>query len=227
MVPKLVLLFSFSLLLNLNTALAAEEDIVDTGYAKYLGNRTFSNAVAYLGIPYAEPPVGDRRFRAPAPLDTARIAEESSGEVVDATKYPEFCIQGPISADNLGGAGSEDCLKMNIYAPSGAKKGDQLPVLVYFPRDKYQIIKKRSKSVIALHLKPLLRGEPPSPRFDVRIDLINIYIVAADPRGGIPQFCDYILSAKDCQSPKRIIRAGGGPARFGFGARRSVNKAAR
>ncbi|KAJ8072039.1 hypothetical protein PM082_015597 [Marasmius tenuissimus] len=131
MVPRPVArLLSLSLLIS--TALAAGEDIVDTGYARYLGNKTFSNAVAYLGIPYAEPPIGDRRFRAPAPLDTARIAEESSGEVVDATEYPEFCIQGPISVDNLGGAGSEDCLKMNIYAPSGTKKGDKLPVLVYF-----------------------------------------------------------------------------------------------
>ncbi|KAG7089993.1 hypothetical protein E1B28_011615 [Marasmius oreades] len=106
-------------------------DIVDTGYAEYLGNRTFPNAVAYLGIPYAEPPLGERRFRAPLPLNTTRIAEESKGQVVDATKYPDACIQGPIGGTDQGGAGSEDCLKVNIYAPAGAKKGQKLPVLVY------------------------------------------------------------------------------------------------
>ena len=74
------------------------QDIIDTGYAKYQGNRTFPNTVAYLGIPYAEPPLGDRRFRAPVPLDTARIARSSKSTVVDATKYPDFCIQG-----NTGG----------------------------------------------------------------------------------------------------------------------------
>ncbi|KAK1221369.1 hypothetical protein PQX77_015820 [Marasmius sp. AFHP31] len=110
---------------------AAESDIVDTGYAKYLGNRTFSDAVAYLGIPYAEPPLGERRFRAPLPLNTTRITEQSGGEVVDATEYPDFCIQGPLGPSSPGGAGSEDCLKVNIYAPAGAKKGDNLPVLFY------------------------------------------------------------------------------------------------
>ena len=71
-----------------------DQDIIDTGYVKYQGNRTFPSTVAYLGIPYAEPPLGDRRFRAPAPLDTGRIARPSKSTVVDATKYPDFCIQG-------------------------------------------------------------------------------------------------------------------------------------
>ncbi|KAJ3982162.1 alpha/beta-hydrolase [Lentinula detonsa] len=107
-------------------------DIVDTGYAQYHGNRSFENTVAYLGIPYAEPPVGDRRFRAPLPLNTSRIKTETFGQVVDATQYPEFCVQGSTGAGDAGGAGTEDCLKLNIYAPFGAKRGDNLPVLVYF-----------------------------------------------------------------------------------------------
>jgi len=69
-------------------------DIVDTGYAKYRGNRTYPNTVAYLGVPYAEPPLGERRFRAPVPLDTARVASDVKDRVVDARKYPNFCIQG-------------------------------------------------------------------------------------------------------------------------------------
>jgi hypothetical protein len=73
---------------------ASSRDIVDTGYAKYLGNRTSPNTVAYLGIPYAEPPLGSRRFRAPLPLNTARVRAETKGQVVDAMEYPEFCIQG-------------------------------------------------------------------------------------------------------------------------------------
>ncbi|KAF9460347.1 Alpha/Beta hydrolase protein [Collybia nuda] len=109
------------------------DDVIDTGYVKYQGNRTFSNAVAYLGIPYAEPPTGQRRFRAPLPLNTTRITltQAMNGNVVDATKYPDFCIQGPIGTEQ-GGAGSEDCLKVNIYTPVGAHEGSDFPVLVYF-----------------------------------------------------------------------------------------------
>ena len=75
-------------------ASSAQRDIVDTGYAKYRGNRSYTDTVAYLGIPYAEPPIGDLRFRAPLPLNKTRVTLETGGRVVDSTKYPNFCIQG-------------------------------------------------------------------------------------------------------------------------------------
>jgi len=113
------------------TSLSAPNTVVDLGYAKYRGNLTFPNAVAYLGLPFAEPPIGDRRWRSPLPLDTARIQAESHGTVIDATSYPNFCVQGTTGGGDAGGAGSEDCLKVNVYAPASAKPGDKLPVLVY------------------------------------------------------------------------------------------------
>ncbi|KAF5378976.1 hypothetical protein D9757_009120 [Collybiopsis confluens] len=111
---------------------AGTGNIVDTGYAQYQGNRSFENTVAYLGIPYAEPPLGERRFRAPLPLNVTRVRQEAGGKVVDASQYPDFCVQGSTGGGDAGGAGSEDCLKLNVYAPFGAKSGDNLPVLVYF-----------------------------------------------------------------------------------------------
>ncbi|PBL04287.1 alpha/beta-hydrolase [Armillaria gallica] len=102
--------------------------VVDTGYAKYFGNLSYPDTVAYLGIPYAEPPLGDRRFRAPLPLDTGRITTAARGQVINATFYPEPCIQGTTGGGDAGGAGSEDCLKVNIYSPTS---GRNLPVLVY------------------------------------------------------------------------------------------------
>ncbi|KAJ7744620.1 alpha/beta-hydrolase [Mycena metata] len=124
---------AFLLLQNILPALSSSspDNVVDTGYATYRGNQSFPNTVAYLGIPYAEPPLGDLRFRAPLPLNTTRISKAAGGQVIDASEYPNFCIQGSIGQGDAGGAGSEDCLKVNIYAPSGAKKGSNLPVLVY------------------------------------------------------------------------------------------------
>lgn len=72
---------------------AAAGQVVDLGYAKYRGNISFPSTVAFLGLPYAEPPLGERRWRAPLPLDTARISRQSKGRTIDASKNPSFCIQ--------------------------------------------------------------------------------------------------------------------------------------
>ncbi|KAI0058368.1 alpha/beta-hydrolase [Artomyces pyxidatus] len=130
---RLSYLFTTVFLYTGHAALASPPNIVDLGYASYLGNQSFPNTVAYLGIPYAEPPLGGLRFRAPLPLNTTRVTVSTGNNVVDATQYPDFCIQGSVSGKPIlhRGAGSEDCLKVNIYAPAGAIPGDNLPVLVY------------------------------------------------------------------------------------------------
>ncbi|QRV84840.1 carbohydrate esterase family 10 protein [Ceratobasidium sp. AG-Ba] len=86
--------------------------VVDLGYASYRGllNDTVPNTISWLGVPYARPP---RRFRAPQPLD--ETAKEH--EVEDKQKYPEPCVQSwspGMGFDDRGGAGTEDCLVVNI-----------------------------------------------------------------------------------------------------------------
>ncbi|KAG1717275.1 Alpha/Beta hydrolase protein [Suillus paluster] len=106
---------------------------VDLGYVTYQGklDEEYPNTVVYFGIRYAEPPVGYRRFRATVPLDTARVTEQANGEVIDATEPPNFCIQGSLNPLQPGGAGSEDCLHVNIYTPLDAKERGNLPVMVF------------------------------------------------------------------------------------------------
>ena len=79
---------------------ASTSNVVDLGYASYRGNLSFPNTVAYLGIPYAEPPLGDRRFRSPIALNTTRVGVENGGKVVDATAYPDFCVQGSTGGES-------------------------------------------------------------------------------------------------------------------------------
>ena len=66
----------------------------------------------YFGIPYAESPVGDLRFRKPVPKATL-------GSTFDATKYGKVCLQMmlfPFPEDKNISVG-EDCLTLNIYVP--------------------------------------------------------------------------------------------------------------
>lgn len=73
-----------------------KREVVETGYVDYRGVETYGDVTSYLGIPYAEPPLGNLRFRAPEPLDTARVLKETGGNVVDAPQYPDFCVHGPL-----------------------------------------------------------------------------------------------------------------------------------
>ncbi|XP_049779940.1 cholinesterase-like [Schistocerca cancellata] len=76
-----------------------------------------SSYTAFLGIPYAEPPLGVLRFQAPQP------AGGWEG-VRDATQYGSDCVQED-------GSGSEDCLYLNVYVPGVPQEGADLPVMLW------------------------------------------------------------------------------------------------
>ncbi|WP_370965547.1 carboxylesterase/lipase family protein [Amycolatopsis sp. cg9] len=73
----------------------------------------------FLGVPYAEPPVGELRFRAPRPVPPW------SGER-DATKWAARAPQPELTG--RGFTGDEDCLHLNVYAPAAP---GSYPVLVW------------------------------------------------------------------------------------------------
>ena len=80
---------------------------------------------AFLGIPYAAPPVGELRWRAPAPP----MAWQG---VRDATKFGARCMQGRIFDDMVfrDAGPSEDCLMLNVWTPANVAK-KKLPVMVW------------------------------------------------------------------------------------------------
>ncbi|KAJ7825505.1 Alpha/Beta hydrolase protein [Mycena olivaceomarginata] len=103
--------------------------VVDLGYAAYAGNTTSptgasSGPVAFYGnIRYAQPPLGELGFRAPAMLDEDTVTLQ----VLDTRDWGPPCIQGPA----VVGIGTEDCLTLNVWKPTNTSAGDGLPVAVY------------------------------------------------------------------------------------------------
>ncbi len=79
----------------------------------------------FKGIPYAKPPLGELRWRAPQPL-------EHWPGTYKATEFGHDCMQAPILSDDapLRTSLSEDCLFLNIWKPKG-EQTTPLPVLVW------------------------------------------------------------------------------------------------
>src|SRR5262249_34728265 len=80
----------------------------------------------YKGIPFAAPPVGDLRWRAPQFV-------KPWGGVRNADQFAPACAQVPIASEALGippVPTSEDCLYLNIWTPA-ASTSEHLPVMVW------------------------------------------------------------------------------------------------
>lgn len=98
--------------------------LADTPDGRLLGTRN-EDINSFLGVPYALPPTGERRWRPPVPM-----APWSGVRV--ATTFGPACWQpaprpGSIYAETYDEM-SEDCLALNIWAPATAKDA---PVIVW------------------------------------------------------------------------------------------------
>jgi para-nitrobenzyl esterase len=103
--------------------LAAQTVAIDTGQVE--GKTLESGVRAWLGIPFAAPPVRELRWRAPQP------APKWSG-VFQADRFAPMCMQagrGRTMNHYFGTeATSEDCLYLNVWSPPA---GEKLPVVVW------------------------------------------------------------------------------------------------
>lgn len=103
----------------------------------------FNNVDTFRGLPFAQPPVGDLRFRPPQPF----AGNFSTPQ--DATLITPDCIwQSPLKLPTIPGPAvdgfnevfkffannnsqAEDCLHLNVYKPATATPDSKLPVMVW------------------------------------------------------------------------------------------------
>ncbi|MEC3948360.1 carboxylesterase/lipase family protein, partial [Sphingobium sp. HWE2-09] len=103
-------------------------DLVRTQGGLVAGKTLASGVRAWLGVPFAAPPVRDMRWRDPQP----RARWDG---VWNADRFAPECIQ-PLRARNINHyfgeeATSEDCLYLNIWAPPGPAPKDGYPVVAW------------------------------------------------------------------------------------------------
>ncbi len=106
---------------------AADPLTVKTEQGKVHGKTINGDKVrAWMGIPYAAPPIGDLRWKAPQP------AAKWKGDR-DATNYGAHCAQNIVFQDMIfqDNGGSEDCLSLNVFAPATADSKAKLPVMFW------------------------------------------------------------------------------------------------
>jgi para-nitrobenzyl esterase len=80
----------------------------------------------FRGIPFAQPPTGDLRWKEPQPVN-------NWNGVRPAAQFGPRCMQAPVFGDMgfRSNGLSEDCLYLNVWTPAKSGK-ERLPVLVYF-----------------------------------------------------------------------------------------------
>ncbi len=125
----------FFLTLIFNSYVQAENIIINSEKTEFQGiiakEKNNNKVYSFLGIPFAEPPINDLRWR--APRDLIQVPTE-----INATELPNRCMQVSNFYDSIDGIesgsimGSEDCLYLNIYVSESALKSNkELPVMFW------------------------------------------------------------------------------------------------
>ncbi|KAE8143623.1 Alpha/Beta hydrolase protein [Aspergillus pseudotamarii] len=117
-----------------STALASDL-LIDTTSGPVEGFYNSSSVRAFLGIPYAEPATGLRRFKPPVPISR-------SNQTIQVNSFPATCPGQytfsnesiwsvlpymPWNTDSM----SEDCLAINVWAPKAKKENGKFAVMMY------------------------------------------------------------------------------------------------
>ena len=128
---------------------------VNLGYSVYEGTAQSNGQNQFLGVRFAAAPLGDFRFRKPQP-------PVATYGVQRADAFGPICY----AVGSSPGNGSEDCLFLNIWAPSDATPNSKLPVFFWIQGGGYNINANANVSFLPC-LKELLYQLYPGGLFSI------------------------------------------------------------
>lgn len=165
-------------------------------------NRSTLQLDRFLGIPYAQPPVGGLRFRKALPLTTKWRSPYL------ATSWPNNCVQKVFFAELYqNGNFTEDCLYLNVWSP-GVKAATLRPVLVWIHGGSFHVGGSSwdmyNGEVLAAKTNAVL------VTFNYRVSTLGFLYADDDPEiGGNQGMWDQVLALKWIQ--ENIRHFGGDP----------------
>jgi carboxylesterase type B len=117
------------------------EQLVDVPAQGELNGTVLNHSRRFLNIPYAQPPIGALRWRAPA------VPAPAWNGTRDATAFGPKCLQS-------SPGGSEDCLTLNVFAPRAAVANASTPA------------SKRIPVMVWIHGGCFVGGSPATKNYD-------------------------------------------------------------
>ncbi|KAJ6624409.1 carotenoid ester lipase precursor [Mycena sp. CBHHK59/15] len=150
-------------------ALAAPTITLDAG--TFTGTASSSNTQSFFGIPFAQPPVGDLRFRLP-------VAIPAYNGTHSATAMGPACPQQAVTLPILTGLpeeaiayiansafgtifpSAEDCLTINVIKPTTATSTSKLPVVVWIFGGGFELGSPAMYDGVPIVQRSIAMGEP-------------------------------------------------------------------
>jgi carboxylesterase type B len=188
------------------------QNVVNTTSGRFRGFSPYPGVEAYLGLPYAAPPVGPLRWQPPQPYTS------TSPNIINATEpYPgcyQILFNTALNDKVTGARESEDCLLLSVWKPANHKPSQarKLPVLIWIygggfaqgnsnPEDGNNFVSRQKDIiVVSFNYRINIFGFPTTPAVERK----NVGLL--DQRFAIEWVAENIAAFGG--DPKRMVLAG-------------------
>lgn len=174
--------------------------IAVTSLGEARGVVTREGVVAFLGLPYAQPPLGALRFAPPVALATW-------GGPIEANSYGPACPQSAIEpGDTVNSRIDEDCLTLNVWTPAA---GDGKRAVMFWIHGG-GFIAESSGDLLYRGARMAARGDVVVVSVEYRLGAFGFSHFDGEPGSGNAGLLDQLMALRWVQ--ENIAAFGGDPA---------------